>query len=129
MNRIVLRLLFKFNANGLKPSPSMIEKELCNDLDAETTALVVSRYAAEFPGLYLTPANPLPPLATTYVKLMNDQSISPVQQDRMIARLGHPRVREIHAGHLAMLSEPRQLAAILDEETARILNPVDGERC
>lgn len=119
VNRIVLRLLFQFNANGLKPSPSMIQKELCNDLDAETTALVVSRYTAEFPGLYLTRTTALPTLSTTYVKLMKDHSITPTQQDSMIARLIDPRVREVNAGHLAMLSAPEQLATIFDEEAAQ----------
>lgn len=50
-NRTVLRLLFKFNPNGLKPSPAMIRRELCNDLTGQDGDQVVSRYEAEMPGL------------------------------------------------------------------------------
>ena len=118
VSRLVLRSLFRFNPNGLTPSPKMIEKELCNDLDAEMTAEVVSKYAAEFPGLYLTPVGALPMLHTTYIKLLNDQSVPPALQNRMIARLGSPRVRELNAGHLAMLSMPFELAAMLEYDAA-----------
>lgn len=115
-NRVVLRLLFKFNRKGLKPSPAMIRRELCNDLDEATAQEVVSRYEAEFAGLYLSPTGPRPAVgAATYVKLLKDQSVVPAQQDASIARLHHPTVREIDAGHLAMLSAPKQLAALLDQ--------------
>lgn len=118
VNRLVLRSLFRFNPDGLRPSPKMIRKELCNDLDAEMTAEVVSKYAAEFPGLYLTPVGELPMLHTTYIRLLNDQSVTPALQNRMIARLGSPRVRELNAGHLAMLSMPFELAAMLSYDGA-----------
>lgn len=124
VNRVVLRLLFKFNPEGLKPSPSMIRRELCNDLGPSSTELVISRYAAEFPGLYLSPAGLGPVLCNaTYLKLLKDQSVSPAQQDAMITRLGNPRVREMDAGHLVMLSAPAGLAALLDQVVAQLSNP------
>ena len=117
VNRVVLQLLFKFNPKGLKPSPTMIRRQLCNDLDPQIADLVVSRYAAEMPGLYLTSVGVLPSLrSATYVKLLKDQSLPPEQQNSMIARLDGPRVREIEAGHLVMLSAPVILAKILEEE-------------
>jgi pimeloyl-ACP methyl ester carboxylesterase len=118
VNRLVLRSLFAFNPDGLTPSPKMIRKELCNDLDADVAAEVVSKYAAEFPGLYLTPVGELPMLHTTYIRLLNDQSVTPALQNRMIKRLGSPRVRELNAGHLAMLSMPFELAAMLSYDGA-----------
>jgi pimeloyl-ACP methyl ester carboxylesterase len=121
VNRMVLRALFKLNPAGLKPSPAMIRRELGNDLSAEDAELVISRYAAELPGLYLTPAGAQPinsPSST--VKLLADQSITPVQQESMAARLHDVRLRELAAGHLAMLSAPDALAALLNHEAATL---------
>lgn len=114
MNRTVLRLLFRFNSRGLKPSPAMIRRELCNDMTEEDAELVVSRYEAEWPGLYLTPvgAPPLVP-STSYVKLLRDQSVLPARQDAIIQGLGGMEVRALDAGHLAMLSQPEALAEVL----------------
>ncbi len=116
-NRLILRVLFAFNRGGLKPSPAMIRNELCNDLSEEDAAMVVTRYAAEMPGLYLTPVGDLPSaLRCGYVKLLQDRSVLPAQQNRMITRLGNPCVHEIDAGHLAMLSTPTLLAELLQRE-------------
>jgi hypothetical protein len=116
-NRLILRLLFKLKRRGLKPSAAMIRRELCNDLSEEDAAMMVSRYEAEMPGLYLTPAGAAPDLVrSAYVKLLQDQSVTPAQQVSMIARLSAPRVYEIDAGHLAMLSAPAELSAVLVHE-------------
>lgn len=117
MNRQVLRVLFKFNPKGLKPSPAMIRSQLCNDLSPQDAEDVISRYAAETPGLYLTPVGVIPPLPnSTYIKLLKDQSVPPSKQDSMIVHLDHPLVREIDAGHLVMLSTPATLANFIKQE-------------
>jgi pimeloyl-ACP methyl ester carboxylesterase len=116
-NRLILRLLFTLKPRGLKPSPSMIRRELCNDLSADDAELVVSRFEAELPGLYLNRAGEAPHLPqASYVKLLRDRSVKPARQDVMIARLARPRVYEIAAGHLAMLSTPAELSAVIDQE-------------
>jgi pimeloyl-ACP methyl ester carboxylesterase len=116
---VVLPILFRLNTSGLRPSESMIRRELCNDLDEKDAAMVVQRYQAERPGLYLTPvttAADLPP--SVYIRLTRDRSVTPSHQDRTIERLISPRVYEIDAGHLVMLSRPAELAAILNREIA-----------
>ena len=118
-NRLILRALFRFNPGGLKPSPKMIRRELCNDLTEQDTTAVVSRYVAETPELYLTPVGG-PPAAPrcAYVKLLKDRSVLPAQQDLMIARRDNSRVHEIDAGHLAMLLAPASLAEVLMREAS-----------
>jgi len=117
MNKLLLRTFFKLKPRGLRHSPSMIRRSMCNDLDPKTADEVISRYAAEMPGLYLTAAGNCPAgLDSTYVKLLKDQSLPVRQQEAMIARLDSPKVRALEAGHLAMLSDPVGLARILDEE-------------
>lgn len=111
VERTLLRLLFRCNRNGLKPGPTMIRRELCNDLDEAAAERVVSRYVAEFPGLYLTPTRAQPVRApSTYLRLLRDRSLAPSRQDAMIARQQNPQLHELDAGHLAMLSMPAQLA-------------------
>lgn len=111
VERTLLRLLFRLHRDGLKPGAAMIRKELCHDLDAAAAARVLSRYAAEFPGLYLTPVRAQPACAaSTYLRLRQDRSLAPARQDAMIARLSQPQVQDLDAGHLAMLSVPAQLA-------------------
>lgn len=118
VNRLILRVLFKFNPKGIKPSPAMIRRRLCNDLAPQDADMVISRYAAEMPGLYLTPAGVLPSLShPIYIKLLKDQSVPASQQDSMAARLDRPIVREMDTGHLVMLSAPVDLAQLLEEET------------
>ena len=117
-NRFILRLLFLFHRNGLKPSPAMIRRELCNDLSASDSQLVVDRYEAEWPGLYLSPgsADRLP-RSPAYIKLLRDQSVPIALQEKMTERLADARVHELDTGHLPMLAAPDALAGILDEET------------
>jgi hypothetical protein len=50
----------------------------------------------------------------TYIKLLRDRTIRPAQQDRMIANLGDAHVLQLDAGHDAMLSQPAELAALID---------------
>lgn len=114
MNRLALRVLFKLNPAGLKPSESMIRSELCSDLSDEDADRVVSRYEPEFPGLYVTPVGAPVAGPSTYVRLSEDLSLPPDVQDSMIGRLDAPSVAEITSGHLAMLSHPAELARILE---------------
>lgn len=112
-NGLILRLLFRFRKSGLKPSPSMIRRELCNDLSEEDTALVVARFEAEFPGLYLTRVGAPPTVPGVYVRLLRDQSVPPQLQDAICARLPNLHIEDLDAGHLAMLSQPDRLADVL----------------
>jgi len=119
MHRLILRTLFTFNPGGLKPSAAMIRRTLCADLGEQDARLVVSRYQAEMPGLYLESAGAAPALARcAYVKLLKDRSITPSQQDVMMRRLENCRVHEIDAGHLAMLSAPAEVLEVLLQEAS-----------
>lgn len=49
-----------------------------------------------------------------WVKLLQDVIVAPEKQDRFVANLGGCEVVELDAGHMAMLSRPAELAAVLD---------------
>ena len=48
-----------------------------------------------------------------YVRCLKDQTLPLEQQDAAIAALGVVRVVELDAGHMCMLSRPRELADIV----------------
>ncbi len=113
-NSLVLKVLFKFNPKGLKPSKSMLRAELCNDLSEADAAALVDQYEAEWPGLYLgrvEDARSVPRPA--YIRLTSDRSVQPKLQDRMIANLQNPKVLDLDAGHMAMLSKPDGLGKLV----------------
>lgn len=93
----------------------MIRKELCSDLKEDDCTTVIKRYAAEFPGLYLSKVGGPPACRSTYVMLLKDMSVPPAQQIKMVDRLDHPTVIEIDSGHLVMLSHPDELADIISD--------------
>jgi pimeloyl-ACP methyl ester carboxylesterase len=117
--RMLLPLLMRFRPQSLKPPAGAVRKALCNDLDDETTAWVQERVVAEMPACYRDPVrwDALPAtLPRCYVKLLDDRSgISVTRQDQMAANLGTAAVTEIDSGHLPMLSQPDQLAAVLND--------------
>ncbi len=117
--RLILPLLFRFNREGLKPSAAMIRSELCNDLDEADAEMVIARYEAEMPGLYLTPVRSGATLPEpVYVHLTADRSVTPALQERIATRT-RARVHRVDAGHLVMLSRPQELAALIRQEVSR----------
>jgi pimeloyl-ACP methyl ester carboxylesterase len=115
ITNIMLRVLFRLHPKGLKPSETMMRKELCNDLDEATTKEVVKRFDPEFPGLFLTPVGVYPEVKCIYVRLMKDKSVPPELQQKMAQALPRVEVVELDAGHMAMLSKPEKLAAIIND--------------
>ncbi len=115
---LLLRVLFRFNRSGLVPSEKMIRRELGNDLSEQDASMVVERYEAEFPGFYVTPVSGPPSVPTTYVTLSHDKSLLPPLQASMVARLDSPHIVQIDSGHLVMLSQPAELAAVIDAAVA-----------
>ena len=93
------------------------EALFCTDLNAEQTAFVLDSMVREARGLITEPSNLRgleQAIPRTYVRLLADQSLLLGSQDEMIANLGGADVVDIDAGHMAMVSQPRQLADILN---------------
>ena len=97
--------------------PDLAASMFFNDLDAEQQAYALEimvpvsyRVVSETLGSTGLPTT----LPATYVRLLRDESVSLVTQDEMLARLGHPAVVDLDAGHMAMISRPEALAAALN---------------
>jgi hypothetical protein len=53
-------------------------------------------------------------LRRVWIRLNDDVIVAPVKQDRFVETLGGCEVLELDSGHMAMVSRPRDLAALLN---------------
>jgi len=94
----------------------------CSDMDEEQTRFVLERLCPEAPrpmGEPMRLAGLRRPVPRSYVKLLDDTILLPEMQDEYARNAGPGcRVRELAAGHDAMVSRPRELAGILNEIAA-----------
>lgn len=116
--RVVLGIMLRRARNGIALPAGLVRKEYCNDLDRATTELVLRKVTREAPRLYLDPVD-WSPQAPAYVKLLRDESVKVEQQDRMIGRMHATRVETITSGHLPMLAQPQETAAVLNRLTGQ----------
>jgi pimeloyl-ACP methyl ester carboxylesterase len=90
----------------------------CNDMDETQARFNLERLCPEAPRPMSEPvslAGLRRPLPRSYVKLLRDQALPPALQDEFIRNAGPGcQVIELDAGHNAMVSRPRELAAILN---------------
>ena len=90
----------------------------CNGMDAVQTRFVLDNLCPEAPGPLSEPmrlAGMAQPVPRTYVKLLKDSTLSQEVQDAVIARLGDVEVKTLDVCHDAMVSHPRELAALLND--------------
>lgn len=122
MQRLFMNIVLRRAREGVKLPRKLVIKQYCSDLDQATTEFVQSRIAPEAPRLYLdklTWSGMPATMPRLYVKLMKDKSLSSDDQDRMMQRIAPTRMETLHSGHLPMLSQPRELAAILNRGAAQ----------
>jgi pimeloyl-ACP methyl ester carboxylesterase len=89
----------------------------CNDMDDEQRAFTLAHLVPEAVQV-ITEAVSLAgfdqAVPRTYVRLLRDASIVLEVQDQMIDNLGAAEVSDLDAGHMAMISRPKKLAALLN---------------
>jgi len=114
--RLFLRVVIGRSKNGVAIPKGEVRKGYCNDLDDFTCTRVVQKLTREAPRLYLDPVTwSLPDsMPRIYVKLLEDHSIKPSDQDAMTARFRATQVETLPTGHLPMLGKPADLAGILN---------------
>lgn len=123
--RIFLHALYRVRPDGVLSPEGQNRRQLCNDLDETTTDWFLERRVPEPPRLLLDPVSPatLPSgLPCHYVGLTRDHSTSVAARDRSIDRLEDVAVHDLDTGHLPMLSQPAQLAALVDDVAASCQN-------
>lgn len=100
---------------GTTPPASAVRQGLCSDLPEGLTEEVVRRFAPEGKAVYFDrTAVSAPDVPRMYVRLTEDKEFDPGFQLAMARNLGTEDVRQLAAGHLAMLSRPAELAGLLN---------------
>jgi len=112
-------------ANATNPpaplDPGLATTIFCNDMDEDQTKFTLNGMVAEAAGVLferVSLAGLRKPVPRTYVRLLRDVIAVPAKQDQMIHNLGGARVAELDSGHMAMISHPQELAAILNTFSA-----------
>lgn len=98
-------------------NPDLAAAMFCNDMDDEQTAFTLARLVPEALGVISEPTDLSglrEPVPRTYVRLLQDASLTPEAQTRMAANLGDAQIIDLDAGHMAMISRPEALARILN---------------
>lgn len=98
-----------------------VRRMFCNDMDQVQARFVLDHTGVEAAGAFADPVSRVgipSDLATTYVRLLRDQALTPDDQDEQIANLrASPgldvQVVELDTGHDVMISAPEQLAGVL----------------
>lgn len=99
--------------------PALARRLFCNDMDPEQERFALSVLTSEavrviqervsrrdLPGPDVVPR--------TFIKLSQDRALPPKLQDQLIRNLGECDVLTLDSGHNAMISHPRELAAVLN---------------
>ena len=91
---------------------------LGDDLDEEQLAWCTERFVAEAPSPILEPVD-LTPLrgafSRTWIRTLQDTIVGPAKQLHYAATVGDCPVVDLDAGHMCMVSQPRALAALLEQ--------------
>lgn len=101
----------------VKPMQMWMEEHLCNDLSPVDTARVMKDgLNIEPPAFFFEKISrtALPPVPRSYIKLAQDLVLPPDVQDDMAANIAAETVT-LNAGHMAMMSKPKELADILNK--------------
>jgi pimeloyl-ACP methyl ester carboxylesterase len=105
-----------------QPEVAMLDRDLaaavfCNDMDDEQTKFTLDHLVPEASRVVREPVSLgglRQPVPRVYVRLLRDAIVVPSQQDLMIANMGGAETFDLDSGHMAMISRPTELAAILN---------------
>jgi hypothetical protein len=97
--------------------PALATAMFCNDMDADQVASTLHRMGPESLNVLADPSDLYglrQPIPRTYVRLLRDASIELEIQNQMIENLEPTEVVDLDDGHMAMISRPKELAAIIN---------------
>lgn len=104
---------------GIEPvlDPELARMLFCNDMDEATTQYTLSLMVPEARTVIAEPIDTSGvalPLPKTWVRLLDDAVLTLDRQDTTIARIPEIDVVDLPAAHMAMITQPEGLAAILN---------------
>jgi pimeloyl-ACP methyl ester carboxylesterase len=97
--------------------PDLATAMFCNDMDESQIASTLDRLVPESFSVLSDPADLTGlghDIPRTYIRLLRDAAISLDMQNQMIENLGEVAVMGLDAGHMAMITRPRELADLIN---------------
>ncbi|HEY1828558.1 MAG TPA: alpha/beta fold hydrolase [Acidimicrobiales bacterium] len=99
--------------------PALARRLFCNDMDADQERFALSVLTSEAVKVIREPVSRLDlpahsDIPRTFIRLSQDRALPPTLQERLIDNLGECDVVTLDSGHNAMISHPRELAAVLN---------------
>lgn len=108
-----------------KPRPWLARRMFCNGMTEDQFAFNSTALCAEAQTILDEPVSRrgLPPASRVpryYIRLLQDRALKPAKQDVYARNLGDCQMFEIDTCHNAMVSEPEQVAAIINRIVTRV---------
>jgi pimeloyl-ACP methyl ester carboxylesterase len=100
------------------PEEGFARRWFANDLDEERIAWMVARMGPDAHRVITEPCDLTGlrhPIPRVWIRLLRDLIVPPARQDDFIETIGGAEVLDLDAGHMAMISQPQVLAAMLDD--------------
>ena len=111
---IILPVLLKLT--GTKPPDAAIRRNLCHDLTESQTRQIIDNFTPESARLFTEAIHyQVPSADKLYIALSEDREFPLSVQNTMADNLQSDEAVQLHSGHLPMLSQPDELATVLNE--------------
>lgn len=121
MNHVAIELQNLGLSMPRKQVEQVIRNVLCNDMDEESLQWVLSHKVNPEPralAFERVSRARLPDIPRTFIKLLQDRTLSLEGQEQMVKNLGGANVLAIDTGHTVMVSRPQELAQLLNQVAA-----------
>ncbi len=116
LNLFAMHLKNKSNSIPLKKMERMIRRNFCNTCPEDAIRFMLEQKLLTEPLCLIHEKicwSEFPPLPRTFIRLLQDRTISLAGQARMASNLVITDIRSIDSDHMVMLSHPQELANIL----------------
>jgi hypothetical protein len=121
MNRLAIELQSLGFSMPRGQMEHVIRNTLCNDMDEESLQWVLSHDINPEPralAFERVSRTRMPDVPRTFIKLLQDRTLSLEDQEQMIKNLGGANVLTLDTGHTAMVSRPQELVQLLNQIAA-----------
>ncbi len=123
LNLFAIHIQNKRNSTPLKKMEGMIRKNFCNTCPEDLIRFMLEQDLLTEPLCLIHEKiiwSEFPPLPKTFIRLLQDRTISLAGQARMASHLAISDIRDIDSDHMVALSHPQALADILHDILASL---------
>jgi pimeloyl-ACP methyl ester carboxylesterase len=123
LNLFAMHLQNRRNSTPLKRMEGIVRRNFCNTCPEDAICFMLEQELLTEPLCLIHEKicwSAFPPLPRTFIRLLQDRTISLAGQARMASNLAITDIRAIDSDHMVMLSRPQALADILHDILASI---------